>query len=208
MNKQNLKIAESLFKAQYPLGFSDPQLLAIAKRHNMNKMIENCQDSFSVRSFDMPNQIVESMIKTVSRSSMVSMFEKPKFRDCMKTLNSDGIERMSLGLKELLHGEQEYGFEMLCEELRNHKLARWSLLTIIPTYYDPTVEVFVKPTTAKNILQHFEIENLTYNAKPSWTFYAGYRKLVTTMKQLVDPSLSPSNAAFTGFLMMSMRPMD
>jgi len=62
----------------------------------------------------------------------------------------------------------------------------------------------VKPTTAKNIISFFEVENLSYKPQPSFEFYSSFRDLINDMKGRVDKSLSPSNPAFTGFLMMSM----
>ena len=91
----------------------------------------------------------------------------------------------------------------MTEALAPWKLAIWSLLTVIPNYYRPTQEVFVKPTTAKGVIDYFELKGLDYSPRPSWAFYKGFREAVDTMKPLVDPSLSPSNAAFLGFLMMS-----
>jgi len=89
--------------------------------------------------------------------------------------------------------------------LATEKLAKWSIISIIPAYYKPTKEVFVKPTTAKGILKHFNIEDLSYKPLPSWGFYKKYRKLMNDAKKEVDPSLSPSNAAFSGFLMMVLK---
>ena len=62
---------------------------------------------------------------------------------------------------------------------------------------------FVKPTTTKNVIRQFEVADLVYKPQPTWQFYADYRDLIAEMKELVDPSLSPNNAAFTGFLMMT-----
>lgn len=39
---------------------------------------------------------------------------------------------------------------------------------------------------------------------PTWKFYDTFRDIVNEMKLRVDPGLSPGNAAFTGFLMMSL----
>ena len=89
--------------------------------------------------------------------------------------------------------------------LSNYKLAKWSLISVVPFYYHPNREVFVKPTTAKGIVAHFEVEDLQYNPTPTWEFYKGYRDLVADIRDLVSPSLSPNNAALTGFLMMSMK---
>lgn len=65
-------------------------------------------------------------------------------------------------------------------------------------------EVFIKPTTAKGVIAHFELEGLDYKPTPSWDFYQRYRDARLEMKQYVDPSLSPNNPAFSGFLMMTM----
>jgi hypothetical protein len=64
--------------------------------------------------------------------------------------------------------------------------------------------VFVKPTTAKKVIEHLELENLEYKPQPSWEFYSEFRRQVQLMKQQVDPNLAVNNAAFTGFLMMTL----
>ena len=64
--------------------------------------------------------------------------------------------------------------------------------------------MFVKPTTTKNAIRFFELEGLEYKPRPSWAFYERYRETINEMKSRVDPSLSTSNAAFTGFLMAAM----
>ena len=105
-------------------------------------------------------------------------------------------------LSQILHGKQQLGFEAMVDILKTQKLAKWSLITIIPAYYKPTKEVFVKPTTAKNILKHFEIADPIYKPAPTWDFYKKYRTLINDAKKTVDKNLSPSNAAFSGFLMI------
>jgi hypothetical protein len=90
------------------------------------------------------------------------------------------------------------------EVLKIGKLAKWSLMTICQSYYHPQSEVFVKPTTAKDVIEYFEISHLHYHPKPTWGFYSEYRAVINDMKSKVDPSLSPYNIAFTGFLMRSM----
>jgi hypothetical protein len=64
--------------------------------------------------------------------------------------------------------------------------------------------VFIKPTTAKGIIAYFELENLIYESQPTWEFYQAYRTEINRMKEQVDCSLAPNNAAFSGFLMMSL----
>lgn len=203
---KKLKKIEADFLTQYPLGFDDPEIVKVGKKHRMDKMVELATSSFSKRAFSDIEKTAENMIKVVSRSSMVSMFEKPKFRDFVRRLDINEKAFLVNALKQMLHGKQQAGLEAMVEILKIEKLAKWSLVTIIPAYYAPNEEVFVKPTTAKNILRYFDIADPVYKPTPSWDFYQKYRELINTAKQQVDPSLSPSNPAFSGFLMMSVNP--
>jgi hypothetical protein len=205
MNLEKLKHAEAQFLQLYPLGFEDPEMQAIGKKHKMPQMIEQCQTLFAEPAFNKPHRVVEDMVKMVSRSSMVSMFEKPKFRDFVKTLPGTDRDRLSEALFEQLYGDQQQGFEAMLDLLRTQKLAKWSLMTILPNYVYPQQEVFVKPTTAKGVIAWFELEDLVYKPQPSWDFYQRYKQAIGQMKQQVDPTLTGSNAAFSGFLMMSMK---
>ncbi len=204
MNIAKLKQAETQFLDRYPGGFLHPDLQAISKKHKMDQMIESAQQNFSKSKFRDAWSITENMTKVISRSSMVSMFEKPKFRDAIKVLPEKELKSLSNGLKNFLHGNQQKGFETINDVLRPLKLAKWSLVTIIPNYYYPHTEVFVKPTTAKGVIEYFELEDLTYKPAPTWEFYQGYRDAVLDMKNQVNPSIAPNNAAFGGFLMVSM----
>jgi hypothetical protein len=180
-------------------------MAVIGKKHNMNRMIEQVQESFAKPKFKDSHAIVEDMARYIGRSSMVSMFEKPKYRDFVRSLNSVEQEALASGLKNQLHGDQQLGFEMVLSVLQSRKLAKWSLISILPVYFHPLDEVFVKPTTAKGVISHFELEGLEYKPQPSWGFYETYRRHILSMKKKVRQSLSPNNAAFTGFLMMSLR---
>ena len=205
MNFKKLKQAEAAFLASYPLGFEDPEIQVVGKKHNMNRMVGQVQESFAKAQFKDPRKIVEDMVRYIGRSSMISLFEKPKFGDLVRSLNSAESEALSSGFSNMLHGKQQMGFEMVLSILQSRKLAKWSLLTILPVYFHPQSEVFVKPTTAKGVIDYFELSGLTYRPLPSWEFYNGYRRQILDMKSRVSPSLSPNNAAFTGFLMMSLR---
>ncbi|NQV49169.1 MAG: hypothetical protein HQ507_01635 [Candidatus Marinimicrobia bacterium] len=204
MNLKKLKAAESLFLKQYPGGFQHPEMLAMGKKHKMDKLIELAENDFSEEKFHDQDAIVQTMIKMITRSSMVSLFEKPKFRDFANNLNHQYRTILAQGMREQLHGNQEQGFNMVLDVLLTGKMAKWSLISIIPVYHKPNKEVFVKPTTAKGVIQHFELDTLQYKPQPSWEFYKEYRTIITEMKSQVDSSLSPNNAAFTGFLMISM----
>lgn len=204
MNLEKLKQAEGLFLSKYPGGFFDPDLQALGKKHKMQKTVELAQQTMKKSQFKDPLAAAEAMSKIISRSSMVSLFEKPKFRDIIPTLEPAALKQLTNGMKQFLYGKQNRGFEDMVNVLAPVKLAKWSLITVIPNYVYPQDEVFVKPTTAKGVIRTFELKDLEYRPLPSWDFYQRYREAILEMKSQVDETLSPSNAAFCGFLMMSM----
>jgi hypothetical protein len=203
MNLKKLREAESLFLHRYPEGFASEEMQAVRKKHNVDKLSEFASTALVRKNFANRGRVLDDIVKIVSRSSMVSMFEKPKFRDYVNGLSREDREYLAAGYKRLLHGKQETGFNQILDVLSEGKLAKWSLMTIVMHHYRPQVDVFVKPTTTKNVIRQFELEDLVYQPRPSWEFYTGYRDAIDTMKSHLNPSLSPNNAAFTGFLMMS-----
>src|SRR5687768_17266169 len=99
-----------------------------------------------------------SLIKVISRSSIISVFEKPRFRDFASALPPHDKEFLSRGLEVLLHGNEQTGFEMILDLFKTGKLAKWSLMTVCQTYFHPQRDVFVKPTTVKGVIKYFELK--------------------------------------------------
>ena len=204
MNLKRLKKAERQFLTRYPGGFEHPDLVQVIRKHKMDRMVDLTQQAFTEGNFDKSSAILESLVKVVSQSSMVSMFEKPKFRNFANALTDLERDLLVDGWRERLHGDERDGFETILEVLGKGKVAKWTLMTICPTYFRPRHDVFVKPTTVKGIIRELELTGLEYRPAPSWEFYDRLRDEVNDMKERVDPSLSPSNAAFTGFLMSTL----
>jgi hypothetical protein len=204
MNRDKLALAEGHFLERYPGGFGHPEMLAIGKKHRIEKATEFAQLSFAKKKFPDTHEVLENWVKLISRSSMVSVFEKPKFKEFVVGLEPKEKNRLVAGLKAMLHGDEAKGFGAVVKLMQIAKLAKWSLVSTCPFYFSPLQEVFVKPTTAKGIIAYFELENLTYRPQPCWEFYQEYRVQINLMKDLVDPCLAPNNGAFTGFLMMSL----
>ena len=204
MNVTKLREAEALFLHRYPGGFANEEIQQrVAKKHNVGKLSEFAATALAKNNFAKPGALLDDIVRIVSRSSMVSRFEKPRFRDYVQGLARDDREFLLAGYQRLLHGKQEQGFNEVLDVLSEGKLAKWSLMTIHLHHWRPQQEVFVKPTTTKNVIRQFELQDLEYRPRPSWSFYQRYRSVIDDMKAHVDPSLSPNNAAFTGFLMMS-----
>ncbi len=204
MNKTKLKEAEERFLLRYPGGFSDPAMLEIAKKHKVEKMNRMAQESFGAENFDDPDRIVDSMSRIVSQSSIVSVFEKPGFREFIKAISYGEKELLAHGLREFIHGDQVSGFKLMAGLLGEYKLAKWPLLTVCPVYYKPNEEVFIKPTTVKGVIEYFELEGLKYSPKPTYEFYRAYRDQINRIKKEVGALLQTDNTAFCGFLMMSL----
>ncbi|MBX3705848.1 MAG: hypothetical protein KF911_04365 [Pseudomonadales bacterium] len=203
MNPEKLAEAEALFRLRYPEGFASEELQHVRRKHNVERLSAFAQTALAEANFGRRGKVLDDIVKIVTRSSMVSLFEKPKFRDYVNGLARGDREYLASGYRQLLHGDQQRGFEQVLDVLDAGQLAKWSLTTIVMYQYRPQVDVFVKPTTTKNVIRQFELEGLVYRPRPSWDFYVGYRAAIDAMKARVSPSLAPNNAAFTGFLMMS-----
>lgn len=203
MNPAKLAEAEALFRMRYPEGFASEELQHIRRKHNVDRLSEFAQAALAEAQFVQRGKVLDDVVKIVTRSSMVSLFEKPRFRDYVNGLGRHDREYLASGYRQLLHGDQRTGFEQVLDVLDAGQLAKWSLMTIVMYQYRPQVDVFVKPTTTKNVIRQFELEGLVYRPRPSWDFYFAYRAEIAAMKARVSPSLAPNNAAFTGFLMMT-----
>lgn len=205
MNLLKLKNAEDYFFELYPDGFEDAGLLPIIKRHKTAKIGEQVREMFAKENFSQPELICENFAKIVSKSTLISLFEKSKVRDMMKEMRMERRDMFSIGLYEMLYGDAKEGFEIVVEILSFYGLAKWSIVTLIPYYFDRAKAFFIKPTTTKNIIAFFEIQGLVYKPKPSYEFYVAYTNILSTMRANVSPRISPNdNAGFTGFLMIAM----
>ncbi len=203
MNIKALKEAEKKFLKKYPGGFTHPEMVALGKKHKMEQLEKMAKESFAKKKFDDTEFILSETCKLVGRSTLISMFEKPKFKEMIKGLNKKDKEIFVESLYELLHGKEKVGFELLVSELQKRKLAKWTLATVAQTYYRPQKEVLVKPSTTKLIIEKLDLD-LVYKPTPTWEFYSKYRKQIKELKTKVNKSLSPNNPAFCGFLMMDL----
>ncbi|MBT7122238.1 MAG: hypothetical protein HN948_04440, partial [Clostridia bacterium] len=124
--------------------------------------------------------------------------------DAVRAMTLDEKGYLTDSLNDLLHGDEAKGFHQMLDILTKYSLAKWTLITVFRCYYYPETDLLFKPTTVKNAVKIFELDGLIYKPRPSYDFFVEYRNAIAQMKAQVDPSLSPSNAAFSGFLMMAM----
>jgi hypothetical protein len=205
MKLEKLDLLEEEFLKAYPEGFESPELVAIKKKHKMDKMQTFVSTHFTKSSFEDPLEVFEQFTKLISKSSLVSVFEKTQFRNDAKIMSDLERQSISNSIYEFLYGNQGAGFEGLIDVLTAYKLAKWPILTVIGLYMHPEYEVLVKPTTAKGILKYFEVEEFKYTSKPNYAFYEAYRTLINEIKEDAGNHLKVDNAAFCGFLMMTIK---
>ncbi len=204
MDLDRLAQAQEAFLERFPGGFEHPDMLAMGKKHRMPKMTQLARERFAKANFRDPNAIVAGFAELVGKATVVSVFEKPRFRDFAAGMLPADKKRLAGGLREWLHGDRKTGFEGVLEVLVAGHLAKWSLQTAVPMYYHPTTEVFLKPTTVKGVIATFGLDVPPYRATPTWDFYEAYRAAILELQARVDPSLRPGTAAFCAFLWMSL----
>ncbi|MEM7404946.1 MAG: hypothetical protein AAF458_06610 [Pseudomonadota bacterium] len=204
MNLDKLQDAQASFLARYPDGFADASMQAVRSKHNVDKLVQFTQAALTREQCQRPQYVADTLVTIISRSSMVSRFEKPPFKRFVDGLDSDGKELLARALEHRLYDRKGAGFESFVDMLKPHKLAKWAVVSAVPFYFAPRREVFVKPTTVKRIIKALEVPDLQYHATPSWAFYRGYQALMRDVKKEVSPSLAPNYAALSGFLMMTL----
>lgn len=204
MNIEKLKQLETEFLRRYPLGFDDPELMAVAKKHKVEEMKNYVHDHFSKDNFNDPSAISRAFTKLIEKSSLVSTFEKVKYKNAAKLFNQDDIETLSSALWDILYGDQRKGFNQLVLLLATFDLAKWPILTVLGLYYNGDYEVLVKPTTVKSVLNYLEVMDIKYTSKPNYDFYSQYRTLINDLKARTGKSIATDNGAYCGFLMITI----
>jgi hypothetical protein len=205
MNTERLKAAEAAFLSRYPQGFDDPGLETVRKRHNVGRLAEFAAEKLERSRFSRPDEVLKTVERIVSRSSMVSRFEKPRFREFVTALSGHEKDFFVQSLAQRLFGpDQEAGFAAVVSMLTGYGAAKWPVVSAVPFYFAPTSEAFVKPTTAKRVIAFLEVEGLKYTTRPDWQFYTGYRSVLDEVRERVAPSLGGNYAALSGFLMSTV----
>lgn len=203
MNIEKLLKLESEFLGKYPEGFQTLNLKKVSKKHNVDKHTTYLNDVLTEERLNQGELAYKDVAKVVLSSSLISVFEKMRFRDMSSELTVTEKKNFVKGVQELLFGHEKSGFYMVYTILKKHKLAKWPVITIFRAYKNPKKDVFMKPTVVKKVISHLELD-MKYAPDPSYTLYRKYRTAINKMKKEVSLSVRPNNLAFTGFLMLSI----
>jgi hypothetical protein len=205
MNTEKLKMAQAAFLMTYPQGFDTPELAERTKHHDMTRRVAFAREAFSPGALEDTETAAENFIKLVARSSMVSMFEKPRLREAVHSMTYGEREDLMGLIRELLHGNEAMGFNGLAGMLAMRQAAKWPVVTALRCYYYPDTDLIIKPTTVKNVIAQFELPDLTYTPHPNFAFYERYRATLQDMRaQTAAPMNGYALAGYSGFLMMAM----
>lgn len=204
MNMEKFKRQQELFLLHYPGGSEHPVMKQLTKKHHIEKFMKLCEDQLRLEDFENPEAVFQVIVKIVTGSTLVSVFEKTAFKK-MANAYSD-LEKATLvnHYKNLLHGNQQEGFEAIVEMLGRYGNAKWPIITCVLYYSNPYGELVVKPTTAKQAIAYFEADDLFYVTKPDYSFYTAYRDWVIALRDQAEPELMTDNGAFCGFLMFAV----
>lgn len=208
MNLEKLRRHEELFLLHYPGGFDHPAMMALSKKHQVDKWIQFVKTELSKEKFTDVESVTESLTKLVSGSSLVSVFEKTAFRNMVSGLSIEEKRTLSQSFKTLLHVNQEEGFDEVYRFLARYNNAKWPIVTSVLYYSDPEREVIIKPTTVKRVIEVFELMDIKYVTKPDYNFYKAYRAAIIEMKKLSAEELQVDNGAYCGFLMFALEHND
>ncbi|MFW5800750.1 MAG: hypothetical protein ACOCVC_01845 [Spirochaeta sp.] len=105
MDMERLKQAEESFLTQYPAGFEHPEMIQIGKKHRIDQLVARANSVLAPERFNDWLPLTEDIVKTVTASSMVSVFEKPKFRDYIRSLPPVQQARLCTHVYQLLYGD-------------------------------------------------------------------------------------------------------
>lgn len=204
MNKERLVQVEREFLIRYPQGFETPELKEEGKKHKLGKHVEYIHKVCAKDYMQQGLGVFNDVMKVVTNSSMVSVFEKVKFKDFAREIDDHDKHELMGAIYEMIHGDEEEGFNRLVSLLSFYKLAKWPLISVWLAYYDVDYQVFIKPTTVKKIIKHLELEDIHYSPKPSYEFYTKYRTYINEIKKHVDKRLHVNNPAFSAVFMITI----
>ncbi len=179
----------SIFFSIYPDGFNDEAMLKAKKKHDDSKIIDFfanlTENDFKNKR---PETLCEQISKILSKSTMISTFEKITFRNYIA--NKDIQLPFLMSLYNLIYYYNEESFNdfidalSLLKEERNAFAAKWPIVTFF-TYYNIEHAFPVKPTTVKKVAKmlNFDIE---YNSRPNFTTYEKINTMYNNFKNNND----------------------
>jgi len=102
--KEKLQVLQNTFFSIYPDGFNSPEFQHLEKKHKLTKTNKKIHEIFNSNIINNDIEFLDAITKILSSSSIISVFEKIKFRNFMKEIHTEQKNNMSQAIKELLMG--------------------------------------------------------------------------------------------------------
>ena len=188
----NYQYLDDLFLLRFPQGFADEEFKNSAKRHRTSdKILAIIKNDFDVASLQREdtyqiNKNIALILKIVTMSSMISVFEKVAFRNYLA--DSKIHETFLQALYDLITKKDHESFDnFVCvlnlrKRETNKRVATWPLVTFFLLYFDEYHEIFIKPNTIKRLIKllEFDVEYVSY---PNYETYQKIKEMVETYKK-------------------------
>ena len=175
------------------------------KQFNPEKLEQMTKELLHKDNFAQPDIVCENYVKIISKAAVISFYDKLKLKDAIKDMGMYEKDMFSIALYDILHGNKSAGFDTFVEILSEYKLAKWTLISIVPYFMNRKKEYFIKPTATKDIIRYLELKNVEYKPKPSFKFYKEYKKNLNEIKKNVPKKLTTDNICLTGFLRLGIQ---
>lgn len=188
----DIKFIEQSFLRQFPNGLQDDEFKMLGKKHqSSDRIIKMFKESITIKNLTTRNESIQeetmkSIIKAISQSTLISTFEKVAFKNYIKDtkIHKPFME----ALANMLHDCNEdtmNAFVHVCSLKKNEtnaNIAKWPIVTFFLAYFDPQNEIFIKPTTIKQVAYIMNVD-IEYQALPNFNTYKKARKMILDFKQ-------------------------
>lgn len=188
----DIKFIEQSFLRQFPNGLEDETFKMLGKKHqSSNRILMMFKDSITLKNLTSRNESIreetmKSIIKAVTQSTLISTFEKVAFKNYIKDtrIHQPFMETLAALLNDC-NEETMSAFVHVCSIKKNEtnaNIAKWPIITFFLAYSDPYNEVFIKPTTIKQVAKIMNVD-IEYQALPNFNTYERARNMILDFKK-------------------------
>lgn len=188
----NLQTIDDLFLTFFPGGFNDENFIELSKKHKANDRIFKIIDDFDIENLleEYPPTVLKNIqiiTKMVTSCSMISVFEKVAFKNYIadKRIHETFLKALYNMLKNLNEDtfiEFAYVLGMKKHE-ENCNIAKWPIITFFLLFFNPSEEVFIKPTTIKKVARLLDYD-IKYEATLNYQTYSLVKQMINDYKMV------------------------
>jgi hypothetical protein len=92
----------------YTGGFGNPHFTNAMKKHSLDKLTKLAHETLGIEALQDTDSAMENFGKILGRSTMLSMFEKPKVKEFIRDLSIRGKKQLAMGLGNMLQDSMRW----------------------------------------------------------------------------------------------------